>query len=665
VTRGPYALAVAVAALCVLASVTYAIHDPDIWQHLVVGRTIWQTHAIPHTQIWTWPTYGVPDVLPSWLFRAALWPFYEAGGTFGLFVWRWLSTLGAFALMWLATRRMGATGVAPLLMLVWCALFWRQRSQMRPETFAALLLAAQVLLLETRRARAAAGQPATFATSGPLARLDLAWALVPIALVWANAHISYYLGFVIGGAYLLDDLFRPHQRRRPGALVLALAGAAAASFVNPFGWRALAQPLEYFTVWRHEPVYQTIGELAPTLTYWDVHLRDGLFAWVAVLVLGALWRWRTHGFDRAQAVLLAVCLVQAFGTHRFLGYAALTLAPFAARDMAAWLGEQRWPPALAAPLSRAALVAASCVALTLPTLLQPLVGLSYGWVPTLYPERAADWIERHGVRGRAFNVFAHGGYLLHRFHPERDRLPFMDIHQAGTKEIRHLYAWGLQDRRAWGELDRRYRFDWVVLNRVLPGEPDLADFLDADSTWALVFADDAAALWLRRDGSCAALARDSAFATLPGGTVALGPLGQRAERDSAYRRVVAADFERALGSSPYNARAHTLAGNLAMIEERWADARAHYDEALRQQPTESQVFERQGLARLYAGDPAAALASFRALRRAEPKWKEADLREGQALARMGRRDEARKAWKRSLARHPELTEARDSLETAR
>ena len=57
--------------------------------------------------------------------------------------------------------------------------------------------------------------------------------------------------------------------------------------------------------------------------------------------------------------------------------------------------------------------------------------------------------------------------------------------------------------------------------------------------------------------------------------------------------------------------------------------------------------------------------SLRALRRANPKWDAADLREGSALARLGRRDEARKAYERSLARHPELTEARDSLEALR
>lgn len=648
-TRRAWALAAVVAAACILAACTYAIHDPDLWQHLAVGRTIWQTHAIPTTQIWTWPTYGMPDVLPSWLFRVALWPFWSWGGIHGLYAWRWLTTLVAFGLAVVAARRMGATGVGPLLLIVWCALFWRQRAQMRPETLAGILLVAGILLLEIRRQRARASRGG----------LDLAWGIVPLALLWANTHISYYLGFVVSGGYLLDDLLRRRHGRRPGGLALAIVAAAAASFVNPFGWRALAQPIEYFTVWRHEPIYKTIGELDPI--YWDVHVRDALPVWLALVVLGALLRWRRTGFDAAQFVLMAVCLTQAFLTQRFLGYAALALAPFAARDFGDALARVRWPAALHAPLRRAAVTALACVLLVIPTLFQPLVGLGYGWVHTLYPERASDWIAEHGVRGKAFNVFSFGGYLLYRFFPDRDRLPFMDIHQAGTPEIRYLYAYALQDETAWRQLDERFHFDWVLLPRVLAGSPDLSDFLDADSTWALVFTDDAAALWLRRDGADGALAAQQAYRFLPGGTRATGPLGLRVYRDSTVRAPVAEEIQRAIASSPWNARAHTFAGNLDMLGARYADARAHYAEAARQQPLELELHERLGLALLYSGDPAGALQAFRAERRLRPAWPEADFREGQALAALGRSAEARAAWERSVARHPELAEAADSL----
>src|SRR5439155_20598741 len=133
-----------IAAACVLYTVTYRIGDTDLWQHLVVGKAIWKLHQIPQRQIWTWPTFGVPYVLPSWGFRALLWPLWAAGGVTGLFAWRWLTTLVTFALLWAVARRMGARGFAPLVVLVVAGLVLRMRAQVRPETLAGVLFALEI-----------------------------------------------------------------------------------------------------------------------------------------------------------------------------------------------------------------------------------------------------------------------------------------------------------------------------------------------------------------------------------------------------------------------------------------------------------------------------------------------------------------------------------------
>src|SRR5262245_35688516 len=97
-----------IAALCAGVAVTTPIDDPDLWQHLAAGRAIWTTHAIPATHQWTWPRYGEHEPLPSWGFRALLWPVWAAGGAWGLEAWRWVTTLAAFGFAWRAARAMGA-----------------------------------------------------------------------------------------------------------------------------------------------------------------------------------------------------------------------------------------------------------------------------------------------------------------------------------------------------------------------------------------------------------------------------------------------------------------------------------------------------------------------------------------------------------------------------
>src|SRR5262245_41448305 len=195
--------------------------------------------------MWSWPTFGAPEANSAWLFRTLLWPFWTLGGIPGLFVWRWLTTLAAFAFLLAAGRRMGARGFAPLVALVVCALIYRLRSQIRPETLVAVLMAIELLILEARRR---GGR-------------DRSLWLIPIAWIWANGHLSYYLGFRLLGVYLLEDALsgRRDKARRLAGVAL---GAAALSFLNPFGWRALWQPFE-FALHRSDLMYRTITELKP------------------------------------------------------------------------------------------------------------------------------------------------------------------------------------------------------------------------------------------------------------------------------------------------------------------------------------------------------------------------------------------------------------------
>ncbi|MEO5616337.1 MAG: hypothetical protein ABIS67_01075, partial [Candidatus Eisenbacteria bacterium] len=259
--RHPALLVTALVAATITAlAITHRLTSPDFWQHLLVGKVIWQLGRVPMEHLWTWPTYGQAEVLNSWGFRWLLWPFWAAGEVLGLQVWRWLTTLGAFALVWAAARQLGARGLSPLVVIAVAALSYRTRAQVRPETLAALLLALQLFVLERRRARGGG-----------------ALALVAIACVWANVHISYYMGLTLLGIHLLarggmagrgaeaaagrDELAgrgAANPQGVPGANAAGmrgmlsrldqmpglalLGGALAASFVNPFGWRALWQP---------------------------------------------------------------------------------------------------------------------------------------------------------------------------------------------------------------------------------------------------------------------------------------------------------------------------------------------------------------------------------------------------------------------------------------
>ncbi|MEO5616411.1 MAG: tetratricopeptide repeat protein, partial [Candidatus Eisenbacteria bacterium] len=624
ITHPAFLLALLVAAACVVAVVTYRILDTDLWQHLAVGREIVREGKVPATQIWTWPLFGQPDVPPSWGFRVLLYKFWELGGMPGLFVWRWLTTLAALAIAWFAGRRMGATGFSALVVMVWAALPLRLRAEPRPETLVFVLIALQLLVHESLR-----HPPASQARVRPGRPVAWRWpavALPALALVWANVHLSYWLGLALQLIYMADAWWAGRRSGRRGArddgsawngegqawitpLALLFLLSVAASFLNPGGWKTLAQPIEYWTTWRHELIYQQISELEPVV--WRDNVRNLLWVLAAGWPVLILLRARRAGFDPAEIAIAALFLVQGLGTRRFLGFLAVAAVPFVARDLAHVLGGLRSPRWAAAPWARAAVAVALCLGGLAAEWSNPLATPGVGIEPQWRPLAACDFIERHGIRGRAYNHYEFGGYLLWRFHPQRDRLPFMDIHQTGTVEDRRLSALALLDQDAWAALDRRHRFDWALFMRFRAGQDRSTDILDADTAFALVFLDDVAALYVRRSGAMADVAERLAYRVLRGGFES-APEIAAASADSSRRPALRADLERLRGESPFHATALSLEANILFREGRMAEAREALRRALAIDPRFPFAQARLAEVALALGRPAEALAAARA-----------------------------------------------------
>jgi hypothetical protein len=536
-------LVLALASTLVVLLASYRINDYDFWQHLLVGKVVWQTHAPPTTHLWTWPGQGRPDLDSSWGFEALLYAFHAAGGVLGLFVWRWWTALAAFGLALLAARRLGARGFSAVAVCMLAAVAARDRMEPRPETLAAVLLGTFVWILERRRQGGG----------------DATWALPLLSLVWANCHISAFLGPLLVGLHAAWGSWEARGRSdvRPRRLWLVLFACVAAWFLNPFGARAVWEPFAFALEGRQHLVYRTIRELQPVSLgeRWRELIPAALLLWPA-LHLGRALRGR---WDPLEAALLVAFSALGWSSVRFVGTYAVVMAPYAARAacelLGSWRGSARWLS------GRRGAVAAgtACVAMTLPTLTIRDPALGIGVMPRVQFPATCDFIERHDVRGRMFNHFEMGGYLLWRLWPAR--LPFTDIHQAGRPEDLADYVMALFREDAWRRLDDRYRFDHVVLMR--EGASDsLMTFLERSGAWALAQADDEGALYLRRSARFDSLIAASAYRELRLSPAGWADLRARAAADTALRDRVRAELERLAGSSPRNARA-------ARLREQW------------------------------------------------------------------------------------------------
>lgn len=624
-----------------------------MWQHLLVGKAIWTLRDIPTTHLWSWPTYGALDVNASWGFRALIWPFWKLGGIWGLYVWRWIATLGAFAILLAASRRMGAKGLIPFLVMVVCALTWRYRANIRPETLVAVLFALQIWILETRR------------SGGP----DRSVWLVPIAWLWANSHISYHFGFAMLGIHLVNDVVRgfrdgDEDGPKPATRRLALVTLAAAvmSFVNPWTWRALWQPFEYILHGRHDLVLQTVTELRPLFDVWTTRITSGLPILLIVWPLMIVVRMRRRGLDLVELMVCVLYTALTISAIRFAGFYALAAAPYVSRDVDEWIRDRRWPVWSANTQVRAGLVAALCVVACLPEWNRPGLPLGVGHNESRFPVRACDFIIEHDIGGQGFNQFYLGGYMLWRFWPDRERLPFMDIHQSGTREDRRRYARVFTDPYGWGEADKHYQFDYALLDvseSQITGDQSI-DALDADTNFVMVFRDDAAALYVKRFGRHAETAERVGYWYVPGGARLMPGFTRFCMADSAFRVGSRRELNRQIVESPRNARAKELLANIELMDRRYGEARFLLEDALELDPNAA-VYERLGVIALLDDNPAEALRLFETARARGQGTSQLDRRLGMACEAVGDRAMARIHYENALERDPGNAELLEAL----
>src|SRR5262249_10271546 len=144
---------------------------------------------------------------------------------------------------------------------------------------------------------------------------------------------------------------RPSNAPDRWRLLCVGLASLAISFVNPYGWRALWQPFDFFLNHRNEVVFSTIGEMGPI--EWQA-LWVGLAALLAGWPILLLLRARRKGLDLVEAIVCVLFTAIAIRAQRFIGFYALIAAPYVARGLdglvtAPW--SARVPQALRAALA--------------------------------------------------------------------------------------------------------------------------------------------------------------------------------------------------------------------------------------------------------------------------------------------------------------------------
>ena len=471
--RSPWLLAIWCTAVALLAwsfGFTRMLNS-DIWFHLAAGRLIVDTGTVPRVDPWSFTAGGQPWHNHEWLADVVFYLWSEWFGTESLVFWQWgLLALAAVVLFDLL-RRWCAPAMAWLIVLV-ALVTASPFFDIRPHAWSWL---AFILLLR--------------ATLVPCRGWQ--WLLPVLFLLWGNLH-----GGVVFGLMALALIVAAHQVRRPVAGVepsalrrhglLVFAGCVAATMVNPWGWRALAYPVELAL--QHDSPSRT------SLVEWASPFRDIsgirspayvpclLLALAAACVLLARWYRQRNPESLALVGLVLLTAAMSATSRRFIELFAIAAALVFAHVLPG-----RW---LALPGRRTWVGLALALALPVYLLHDYPLGRA-AFIPLTRTERMPEEEVRfalaNGLSGKVFSYFLWGGYLhwrtagqLRVFIDPRSETVFPpDVHRR--------YLTVANDQPGWVRVIEESGADFVLWPFAPDSQRIILQELLASGRWRMVY----------------------------------------------------------------------------------------------------------------------------------------------------------------------------------
>ena len=501
------------------------IFTSDYGTHLALGREIVRTWSIAGTEFLNYPSLGRTNPNGSWLFEAVLYLVWAAGGNYGVSFFLWVLVSAILFLIYRSTTLRGADPLVAALALFAFSGFLRIRIQPRPEMFTYLFVALTIYL----------NTEYYYGT-----RRKLLWLFPPMMLVWANSHPSYLIGFILVGAYFVNQVAREAWNKELSVarlrswgfppVAVAVLGLIVFGF-NPHGYDVLLVPLNALSRGGQSGaggVLMSISELTPTRqTGFFVYYKAAAVIASVSLILGLLAR-RVYLID---LFLFAITFKGAWDSARAVSMMGLFLSPGISLHLSgfiAWVGgkmAQSRPPgkgrdersretgkgkgkgkskerervAEAQPerrprrSGRIAVAAAMGVLLVIMgvfTLSFSMSQLEYGLGMTehKFSFAAAEFLRKNPVPGKMFNFFDIGGFLDWQLYP--GALTFIDGRTYNQEVfMEHQVVTGAMP--GWEKVIDKYGITYFVLKTmdssgmILPIVPALANH----PGWALVFSD--------------------------------------------------------------------------------------------------------------------------------------------------------------------------------
>lgn len=406
--------------------IPWLLTDSDTGWHIRMGEWILQHHSIPTQDLFSFTKAGESWIAWEWLSDVVMGWLHHSGGLAAVVIGGMAVLCFTALVVYRTTLSASGHHLAALSITMLAVFTSRIHWLARPHLVSLLMLACFHFVLtrsenETRRWLAI---------------------LPPLTLLWVNLHPGFVLGILLLLIYALgtmsESLLKPDHasrlRQRARQYLAAAGSCAAASLLNPYGWRLHHHILEYLSsgfYFQHIEELQPVSFHSPLAAYFETTL---------ILAIGAgFWSLRQRRFT--DAIVLFSWAHLGLISVRNVPVFAILSAPSVARAIAEWVALARGSGGAIGRMTRAVEeVETGVVELRVanqklrlycaPLHAAVLAGLGIIFFGTrlradaefrrdLFPVAAVDGVTHLGTFGpvRLYSNWQWGGYLIYRLWP--------------------------------------------------------------------------------------------------------------------------------------------------------------------------------------------------------------------------------------------------------
>ncbi len=504
--------------------------DAGIGWHIRTGQLILATHTIPRVDPFSSTaasvTVGQPWFAWEWLYDVIVGWLDRAAGLNGVVLFTALIIAGLFAWTFRLLLRRGTNVLVALVLILLAASAAMIHFQARPHVVSWLFAVVWFWILESQEETWGGAHSDSSHADSDSPRSWPLWVLPLLMLVWVNVHGGFLIGFVLLAIYwigavwqwfsLKGDRFEDVLRKiRAGRRIRALAFmgvlSAAATFVNPYGFKLHVHIYRYLS---NRFLMDHIDEFqSPNFHY----VAQKCFAGLLLLTLLALAaRRREAGVSQGLVVLFAV--YAGLYASRNIPVSSLLLILV----IGPWLSDamERLADTLSSRgsaiqwrgmASTSFLQRMKAVELSLRGHLWPIAAIVLTcWIaahggklgakplmdahfdPKRFPVHAVDYLQKQGVQGPLVSPDYWGGYLIYRLYP-RVRMVVDDRHDFYGEEFLKSYLKMMHVEPGWEDFLQQHQAQCVAV----PRDSALANILVETPGWKPIYSDDAAVVFLR------------------------------------------------------------------------------------------------------------------------------------------------------------------------